>query len=278
LSFNFAFVVVIADNSSFPALFARLWWQHFVQVGLQVHRAKNPLPDPDSPAYEAYPWVALFLDSHDSHIYDVRVLRDAWDKKVLILNFPGHCTHLLQPLDTGIFTAFQSHFRDSNAWLAVEFRLLNVETHPVSTEYYVYVAENALRKAFTPSTIPAAFRRVGLAPFNPKFAEELAERGKFGAFKSLTGAPVTLPEFVEQKALEVLEDPEQMRRVEILVSPKKKRVPIYELPIAHTPQRQPMYVLTFRIFFGIHLRHIKIHVFMQIHAFNVNPSVEIWSW
>jgi hypothetical protein len=40
----------------------------------------------------------LLIDCHDSH-ERARPLQVAMDKNMVLLTFPSHCTHMLQPLD-----------------------------------------------------------------------------------------------------------------------------------------------------------------------------------
>jgi hypothetical protein len=95
-------------------------------------------------------YIVLILDSHDTHVYDTKILNDAWSHKILLLNLPGHCTHLLQPLDSGIFTAFRTHYRKNVTWLAETFRELRVE---VSLRQVPFVCNYALDKAFSMDNI-----------------------------------------------------------------------------------------------------------------------------
>ena len=58
-------------------------------------------------ASEDVPYVCLYLDSHSSHIYDADVLEDMLYHKVLVLNYQSHCTHVFQPLDSGIIRSIK---------------------------------------------------------------------------------------------------------------------------------------------------------------------------
>ncbi|KAA6376111.1 MAG: hypothetical protein EZS28_028362, partial [Streblomastix strix] len=52
----------------------------------------------------------LFLDSHASRM-NKKLNRKAIEFKIDILTFPSHTTHLLQPLDCGIFSTLKQHLR-----------------------------------------------------------------------------------------------------------------------------------------------------------------------
>jgi len=119
--------------------------------GVTRLRARTPLPpQTDQAAFKAYPWFALFLDSHDSHIYDTVILRQAWEQKILFLNLPGHCTHLLQPLDSGVFTSFKTSFRHDTTWVNAALTRKKV---PLDIRFFARLAEDALRESMNQAAI-----------------------------------------------------------------------------------------------------------------------------
>lgn len=75
----------------------------------EVNRKRpHPLHDGMSDqAKELVEWVMIYLDSHPTHIFDKDVLLNAMESKILFVNYPGHHTHVLQPLDSGLFTGFK---------------------------------------------------------------------------------------------------------------------------------------------------------------------------
>ena len=46
------------------------------------------------------------LDGHPSH-YNLPFCRYAYDHKIILVSYPGHSTHLPQPLDVGLFSPLQ---------------------------------------------------------------------------------------------------------------------------------------------------------------------------
>ena len=54
--------------------------------------------------------LLLLLDGHVSH-YNLSVLRMAAEEEVIIFCLPPHTTHLLQPLDNGLFASLKSQWR-----------------------------------------------------------------------------------------------------------------------------------------------------------------------
>ena len=56
----------------------------------------------------------LLLDGHRSH-YNLPFCKYAWNNKIIFMSYPGHLTHLLQPLDVGLFSPLQKAYKDSVA-------------------------------------------------------------------------------------------------------------------------------------------------------------------
>lgn len=52
--------------------------------------------------------VLLLLDNHGSHI-DIEVVDKAKENGVIMLSFPPHCSHRLQPLDVGVYGPFKHY-------------------------------------------------------------------------------------------------------------------------------------------------------------------------
>ena len=49
------------------------------------------------------------MDGHSSHV-SIEVIQLARDNGVHLLCLPSHTTHILQPLDVGVFKLFKSNF------------------------------------------------------------------------------------------------------------------------------------------------------------------------
>jgi hypothetical protein len=52
----------------------------------------------------------LFLDSHGSR-KSSEMIKVCMDAKIELITFPSHCTHILQPLDVGIYAHFKKNLR-----------------------------------------------------------------------------------------------------------------------------------------------------------------------
>ncbi|XP_063898723.1 uncharacterized protein LOC135119085 [Helicoverpa armigera] len=81
-----------AGNSSgwMTGLEFRVFMKHF------IGNVKPSATDP----------VLLLLDNHTSHL-DIEVVETAKENNVVLLSFPPHCSHKLQPLDVGVYGPFK---------------------------------------------------------------------------------------------------------------------------------------------------------------------------
>ena len=102
----------------------------------------------------------LILDGHRSH-YNLRFCEYVWDNKVILLSYPGHSTHLLQPLNVGLFSPLQKAYGD-----AVAAHMKETRTGLTKGAFWgFYCAAQA--KTYTPSNIKSAWRATGIVPYNP---------------------------------------------------------------------------------------------------------------
>ena len=102
--------------------------------------------------------VLLILDGHKSHIkYEVREL--AKKHLIEIAKLPSHATHLLQPLDLGIFKPLKESY-DSSAhkFFLQHRRYINKKDFPP------LLAE--AWKSFKPTTAKNSFKKAGIVPFD----------------------------------------------------------------------------------------------------------------
>ncbi|XP_065172715.1 uncharacterized protein, partial [Atheta coriaria] len=79
----------------------RIFMQHFI---------KSVKPCPSNPAL-------LLLDNHSSHL-DIEVVEMAKDNNVVLLSYPPHCSHKLQPLYVGVYGPFKNYYASQqDAWM-----------------------------------------------------------------------------------------------------------------------------------------------------------------
>lgn len=104
--------------------------------------------------------VLLLLDNHESHL-SIPALDFAKENGVVMLSFPPHCSHKLQPLDRSVFGPLKKFVNSACAsWM---------KNHPGST-ISIYdipgIVASSLPHAITPITIMSGFRVAGIYPLN----------------------------------------------------------------------------------------------------------------
>lgn len=111
--------------------------------------------------------VLLLLDNHDSHI-QIEVIDFCRKNGIVLLSFPPHTPHTLQPLHRSVFGPFKKYF---NAY-AYDWR----KTQPGERLNICHIpglVKKALPLAATPSNVQAGFRCSGLCPFNRFIFDDL---------------------------------------------------------------------------------------------------------
>jgi hypothetical protein len=120
------------------------WMKHFIENT----RATKEKP------------VLLLLDNHESHV-SIAAIDLAKENGVVLLTFPPHCSHKLQPLDVSVYGPLKRYFGDAcNSW-----QLAN----PAKTLTIYNMAEllgTTFGRAMTAPNIIAGFRRPGISTFD----------------------------------------------------------------------------------------------------------------
>lgn len=103
----------------------------------------------------------LILDNHDSHL-DIECLDFCVENGIVLLSFPPHCSHKLQPCDVSVYGPFKHYYHMAvDHWMAANpgkpFTIYNIPT----------AVRIALPKAATMKNILSAFSTTGIVPFNP---------------------------------------------------------------------------------------------------------------
>ncbi|XP_033232086.1 uncharacterized protein LOC117183043 [Belonocnema kinseyi] len=105
--------------------------------------------------------VLLILDGHTSHTKNLELIRLARDSHVIILCFPPHFTHRMQPLDVSFMAPLMSYYeQESRKWLI---------NHPGRTVTIYQVAKlykDAFLRAAVPQTALSGFAKTEIFPFN----------------------------------------------------------------------------------------------------------------
>jgi hypothetical protein len=102
----------------------------------------------------------LVLDGHGSHLTPEFDQLCA-ENKIIPLCMPPHSSHLLQPLDVGVFSPLKRAYSK-----LVEQRMRNNYNH-VDKLDFLGALPTARQEAFTPQNIRSGFAATGLMPFEP---------------------------------------------------------------------------------------------------------------
>ena len=125
----------------------------------------------------------MILDGHNSHVTP-DFLAHAYLNNILILRLPPHTSHLLQPLDVGLFGPLKTH-----ASAAME-PLIQAGVPRIRKEEWLSAYLKGREKAFRSSNIFGGWRGAGLNPWHPaKILEKLPSRKPC----QLPSAPSTVP-------------------------------------------------------------------------------------
>ena len=98
----------------------------------------------------------IIFDRFGSHI-DLPVLEFCLQHKILPFCLPAYTSHLLQPLDVGVFSRMSTYY-------AQEVNKLRVV---VDKNLFPNLLARAHTKAFTLSNIQPGFRATSIYPYNP---------------------------------------------------------------------------------------------------------------
>lgn len=125
--------------------------EHFVQF---------VKPTVESPAL-------ILLDNHKTHI-TINIVLYAREHNLIVLTFPPHCSHRLQPLDVTVYGPFKARYRASmNDWMT---------SNPGKTVTIFNVAQfakDAFYAAFNMNNVTSGFKNTGIWPINQNiFADE----------------------------------------------------------------------------------------------------------
>ena len=83
-------------------------------------------------------------------------------KQVEIPGLPPHCTHILQPLNVGVFNHLKKKFQE----ICISSGMKSARAC-ITKSCFPIVWKNCVEQAATPNVVQSAFRRSGLCPFDP---------------------------------------------------------------------------------------------------------------
>lgn len=126
----------------------------FVQHFVQFTRCSKEKP------------ILLILDNHESHL-SIPVLNFCKTNGVVLLSFPPHTSHKLQPLDRAVFGPLKRYFNTcADGWLKSNpGKTMNIYDIPL-------ILKESLPLAATPSNIQKGFAVAGIWPFNQEVFQD----------------------------------------------------------------------------------------------------------
>ena len=128
------------------------WLKHF------IHCVKPSKDDP----------VLLLLDGHASHTKNIEAIDVARNKGIVMLCFPPHCTHKLQPLDVGFMGPLSKYYsREVKSWLR------NNPGRVVTQLQISKILGAAYAEAATVKTATSSFMKTGIFPTNPNIFNDV---------------------------------------------------------------------------------------------------------
>jgi hypothetical protein len=108
-------------------------------------------------------WRLLILDGHGSHV-TMDFIDYCHQNKILLLVYPPHSTHTLQPLDVVMFKPLSSAYSTQIS----AFMQRNQGLSSMSKRDFLQLFLSAWETAFKEETILKAFEATGISPVNPQ--------------------------------------------------------------------------------------------------------------
>ena len=136
----------VSDSGWMEAANFKQWFEKLFLLAVKHLTAKAP--------------VVLIFDGHHSHI-SLELIELAKKNSIHLLCLPPHSTHLLQPLDVGVFGPVKS------TWKKV-LKEYQIETcaGTVTKEDFPGLIARLWEQSFKPAHLQGGFRKTGLCPFN----------------------------------------------------------------------------------------------------------------
>lgn len=135
------------------------WMNEDCFVKALEHFVLHVKPSKDNPAL-------ILMDNHSSHI-NLKVVQFARQHSIIIVTFPPHCSHKLQPLDVTVYGPFKTKYRIAmNEWM------LSNPGKTVTIYHVGQFVKDAYLSAFSPKNITQGFLKTGIYPLNSNIFRE----------------------------------------------------------------------------------------------------------
>ncbi|KFY68125.1 hypothetical protein V496_01285 [Pseudogymnoascus sp. VKM F-4515 (FW-2607)] len=143
-------LILLSETGYSNSQLALRWLQHFIE-----HTAPHEMGNPK----------LLLLDSHVSHTSPEFIIMAA-ESHIIILPFPPHLTHVLQPLDVGLFQPYKHWHKQAV--------LRAIQEMDISYNLSIFMGDfpQIREQTFKESTILSAFRKAGIWPISCNTALE----------------------------------------------------------------------------------------------------------
>jgi DDE superfamily endonuclease len=102
----------------------------------------------------------LIFDGYGSHITQP-FIEYCWEHRIRPFQLPPHSTHLLQPLDVGIFQTYKLNLKKS-----IQNEVFHGLTEMSKTDFFS-IFQAFSDRTFAPKRIQSAFHKTGLVPYDP---------------------------------------------------------------------------------------------------------------
>ena len=163
---------------------------------LEDHFLPHVRPDIQSSEH-----ILLLYDGHASHV-SPHLIQWAKSNNIILFVLPPHTSHLLQPLDVGIFGPFKSYYHSECSLFMRNHMGQKITRYEMSE-----IACKAYLKAMTPSNIQSSFRKTGIHPFcrqvisdeNLFPAEAFREKEPVKKVMAIKGGKEEVHKFLEMK-------------------------------------------------------------------------------
>jgi hypothetical protein len=137
--------VTYSENGWSDASIAVLWLRGFIEQTA-----------PPCDANGVMPYRLLIVNGHSSHA-SLEFIELAENNRVVVLCFPAHATHLLQPLDVVCFAQLKKKYSEV---------LMAERSRAVNRDDFIYLYAQAA-EVLTPRLIESSFRATGIWPYDP---------------------------------------------------------------------------------------------------------------
>lgn len=104
--------------------------------------------------------ILLLMDNHCSHI-SIEAISYAKEHGIVVLSFPPHCSHRLQPLDVSVYNPFKGCLKT-----AMNNHMLSHPGKPISIYELPAICKIAFNQAFSMNNIQSGFAKAGIWPLN----------------------------------------------------------------------------------------------------------------